>query len=1084
MYGSVRLESHRICSNPNACICYYNVLKTIPMNLFIYTCTDMATKNASCKAGMLLLTLTVLISIKPLHANMASVYYVTPNITACHENMTVCEELDTYAKYASMYFQPNSAFILLNGTHVLTTELYVENSSHISIKASSLSTQVSCTNTSAFFSFSGVSNLLLSGFVVFNCEFNFYSSNKNTATFHPIKFSNLVWDNSVVNLNCCSVSSPSDSVIFNSYVLITSCDIQQFYLEVISSSTMMVYQSTWSEFTITVSNSSTGIVQSNFTKVLISLASSLLTVNGTHFTHSNVFAEESTIFIYGVNNAFSNNGIISQPNSAIKLISSVLNVAAQSNITFTGNYATNGGALYLDSHSNISITLPTTVYFINNTAFVSGGAIYVEDIQNQNEQPSCFFQVNSANHTLTPSFIFEQNSAQLAGSVLYGGNLDNCILNCDGLPPEYQSTCHNANSNISGIVFDAITIIGAQANQTEIISTISSDPCTVILCDNSSDTYAIYPGQSIFLSLQTVGQRNGICPTGLSIYETKYNNVLQFLRTGESCTSVNISFLLCEVDEIAIQPQTASSCHSKYTVNTVYVSVRYIPGCPPGFQLKPTAVYCTCIALLINKGINCDLNNEAITIQGLEWIGNLSTLGPQHDVIAFASVCPFDYCTNGRPINIMLDIVGQNAQCSNNRRNVLCGECNDGLSASLGSSNCKKCSNDLLALLVVFAVMGVALVLFLFVTNLTVPTGTINGLIFYANIVRSNKDIFFTQAQGGFATFLQTFIAWMNLDFGIEVCFYDGMDNYAKAWLQFMFPTYILTLVGIFILIGRYSQAISNMCRYNAVPVVATLLYLSYAKLIQTTIIIFAPATLELSDNKEKHVWQYDGNIEYLGSKHAWLFVFGLLVTVGLIIPYTSLILLSPCLQSWSHRRYLTWVNKLKPFLDCYQACFKDKYRYWIGVLLVVRIGLYIVFTLIQNSNTKLGVIITVVMLYTTVVCSLSVYKDWRGQTLEVFFMLNLIFLALSSYQSISTNGLVIQFLIASVFVCFVFLALGLLSKRYLHHCKRIKGRNISSRTEEKHLCNAPAPFITYGTRDKTLNMFREPLMDDDEQGD
>ena len=994
--------------------------------IHVHMCTDMATKNASCKAGMLLLTLTVLISIKPLHANMMSVYYVTPNITACHKNMTVCEELDTYAKNASLYFQPNSAFILLNGIHLLTTELYVENCSNITINASSFrSTQVLCTNSFALFSFSEVSNFLLSGFMVANCGFNFFSSNKNTATFHPIKFSNLAWNNSVVNLNCCSLNSPSDLDIYNSYVIITSCDIQQFYPKVFSSSTMMVYQSTCSEFFIIVSNSSTGIVQSNFSNGLIHLVSSLLTVNGTHFTQPNVVAERSTIFIYGVNNAFSS-GIISKPNSAIKLTSSVLNVAAQSNITFTGNYAPYGGALYLDPYSNISITLPTTVYFINNTAFVSGGAIYVEDTQNQNNQPSCFFQVNSANHTLTPSFIFEQNSAQLAGSVLYGGNIDNCILSCDGLPSEYQSTCHKANSNISGMVFNAITIIGADANQTENGSTISSDPCTVILCDNSSDTYSIYHGQNIYPSLQTVGQRNGMCPTGLSIFETKYNNVLQFLQTRESCTKINISlnsFPLYVINEICIQPQTAS-CLSK---NTVSVSVRYIPGCPPGFRLenKPTGVYCTCIALLINKGINCDLNNETITIQGREWIGNLSTLGPQHDVIAFATVCPFDYCTNRRPINILLDTVGQNAQCSNNRRNVLCGECNDGLSASLGSSNCKKCSNDLLALLVVFAVMGVALVLFLFVTNLTVPTGTINGLIFYANIVRSNKDIFFSQSQGGFATFLQTFIAWMNLDFGIEVCFYDGMDNYAKAWLQFVFPTYILTLVGIFILIGRYSQAISNICRYNAVPVVATLLYLSYAKLIQTTIIIFAPVTLELSDNKGWwYVWQYDGNIEYLGSKHARLFVFGLLVTVGLIIPYTSLILLSPCLQSWSHWKYLTWVNKLKPFPDCYQAGFKDKHRYWIGVLLVVRIGLYIVFTLIQDSNTKLDVIITVVMLYTTLVG-----KDWWGQTLEVFFMLNMIFLALSSYQSKSTNGLVIQFLIASVFVCFVFLALGQLSK-------------------------------------------------------
>ena len=35
------------------------------------------------------------------------------------------------------------------------------------------------------------------------------------------------------------------------------------------------------------------------------------------------------------------------------------------------------------------------------------------------------------------------------------------------------------------------------------------------------------------------------------------------------------------------------------------------------------------------------------------------------------------------------------------------------------------------------------------------------------------------------------FIAWLNLDFGIETCFYDGMDAYSKTWLQFVFPLYI-----------------------------------------------------------------------------------------------------------------------------------------------------------------------------------------------------------------------------------------------------------------------------------------------------
>ena len=65
--------------------------------------------------------------------------------------------------------------------------------------------------------------------------------------------------------------------------------------------------------------------------------------------------------------------------------------------------------------------------------------------------------------------------------------------------------------------------------------------------------------------------------------------------------------------------------------------------------------------------------------------------------------------------------------------------------------------------------MGVALVFFLLVCKLTVATGTLSGLVFYANIVGPNRTIFLpVESTDAFSVF----IAWLNLDFGIETCFY------------------------------------------------------------------------------------------------------------------------------------------------------------------------------------------------------------------------------------------------------------------------------------------------------------------------
>ena len=90
-----------------------------------------------------------------------------------------------------------------------------------------------------------------------------------------------------------------------------------------------------------------------------------------------------------------------------------------------------------------------------------------------------------------------------------------------------------------------------------------------------------------------------------------------------------------------------------------------------------------------------------------------------------------------------------------------------------------------------------ALVTLLFLLKLTVATGTLHGLIFCANIVAANHHIFFPPDVHILA---RVFIAWLNLDLGIETCFYNGMDVYSVSWLQIVFPLFIWGIVGSFLI--------------------------------------------------------------------------------------------------------------------------------------------------------------------------------------------------------------------------------------------------------------------------------------------
>ncbi len=97
------------------------------------------------------------------------------------------------------------------------------------------------------------------------------------------------------------------------------------------------------------------------------------------------------------------------------------------------------------------------------------------------------------------------------------------------------------------------------------------------------------------------------------------------------------------------------------------------------------------------------------------------------------------------------------------------------------------------------------MVAFIVVLNMTIAIGTINGLVFYANIVFANRSLLLPPRT---SKFLTIFISWLNLDLGIETCFYDGMDSYAKALLQLVFPSYVILLTAAIIVLAKCSVQI------------------------------------------------------------------------------------------------------------------------------------------------------------------------------------------------------------------------------------------------------------------------------------
>ena len=259
------------------------------------------------------------------------------------------------------------------------------------------------------------------------------------------------------------------------------------------------------------------------------------------------------------------------------------------------------------------------------------------------------------------------------------------------------------------------------------------------------------------------------------------------------------------------------------------------------------------------------------------------------------------------------------------------------------------------------------------------------------------------------------FISWLNLDLGIiEVCLFDGLDGYLNTWLQFVFPAYLFLLMGGIIVGCRYSVWLCRLCGSHAVPALATLFLMSYTKILLTVTNALSMSQLPCNDSILT-VWSVDGNIEYGSVKHLILVVFscGVLV-IGLAYPV--LVLCAPLLERYSHKciPLHKWnpVAKFKPLLDAYGGPYKDKYRFWTGVTLMVRLTLTVTFSFTSGGLAVVNayiIIIVIVGILTFWFFANGVYKSICLSGLDVLYLLNLFLLSTVSLASVCFNSLTIN---------------------------------------------------------------------------
>ena len=774
----------------------------------------------------------------------------------------------------------------------------------------------------------------------------------------------------------------------------------------------------------------------------ITAIESTVKINGTMLmtaeTGPAIYSYSSTIMMYG-EYKFANHTVVGD-GGAVSALRSTLYL--DGNISFTSNVASNRGGAFRAVNTELYFTGRHA--FTNNSANAGGvfsisffsvfhfndftvtyednraerGAIlHHDDILNAVDcfndagfpeplsiRTLCFFSLpENVDITLT------NNTASDGGNILFGGNLRRC--NQQQAAETFMSLFHTDDS----------------------IQNISSNPYQIVFCKNETPII-VRSMQSPYINITTIpGKLFSVSVAGLnqllkpisstiraeisaeSTFTARLGSFQSKQLTNNSCTKLNYH-ILTQASTINLTLYAEGPCNKLGTAaKTVQIELE---PCPDGFELVGDE--CTCEADLHKYTLICNVDDESIQNSGNFWAGGLYDDNASYIGIVSFPNCPFDYCTKE---TVKFTLMDPDKQCAYNRSGTICGQCSVNYSLTFGDIQCSDCFKISPAitfgLILLFGLLGTLLIVLLILLKMTVASGTLNGLIFYANIVDANRDIFIPQAG-----WVRVFISWLNLDFGFSTCFYRGMDMYAYTWLQFLFPFYIWMLIGVLIIISRHSPRVTKIVGSNPVAVLATLILLSYAKLLRTAISVFYFAILQLPHGQTSTVWLYDGNIPYLRDKHLALFIFALLFFMVVFLPYNFLLVVGPWLQNVSGQRvnesepralirkvFVGWYEdyRLRSFLDTYTVAYNPGYQYWTGVFLMLRCMLFIVFvtSAFRNSSATLMAVTTslLVIVFLTRVFTGRIYKNWYVDVLEGLFLLNLGILSVATSHNLMTGG-------------------------------------------------------------------------------
>ena len=627
---------------------------------------------------------------------------------------------------------------------------------------------------------------------------------------------------------------------------------------------------------------------------------------------------------------------------------------------FQDNSARSGAALYIRERSQISVDNGSTVQFINNTALLRGGAMYI-DLTNCYDHGIVF-----TNFTRYDSISFINNSAKLSGNSIYFDIPSSCDVIRD----------YTNNDSAAYVPYK----FNYSQSRNVIGPAVVASPYEIKLCtfDTKCDC------------INGMNNSTYVIEDDVMLGEFAYFNAMlcDYFNTAAEATKLQVNCINCNFkyrpldDEVLIQNRSSNSLEilslnantdlENYANIILNLSSRFSPEykqltgtlaiklspCYNGYIFNKESQQCECYSK--DDHIQCEEDNNANIKLG-HWFG---IFAGKHII----SLCHYDYCnffthrkeTRSGFYNLPEEI---DDQCNSHRTGIACGQCNEGYTLAYNSPDCisvEECSPGMLALVVALsAFYSIAIIIMLFgvayyLNTQQISLGCLYSITFFYSIVdillvtnlHLTDRVFYT------ATILSSF-AKLNPQFLGRLCFLGNLDAIDQQFIHYCHVVFISIILMVIYIMAKCNNRALMYVNRGIMQVTCFVLLFSYTSLTSTSLLLLRAVKFEDIDGLYTYLSPY---LKYFANRHAGYASVAVLCVLLVTIGFPLLLVVEPlvmkvfnehfnnkdrCITNFMKRQ--ACFARIKQLLDQLQDCYKDQYRWFAAYYLICRLVIMLI---------------------------------------------------------------------------------------------------------------------------------------------